>query len=100
MPDSLANISPELANFLDYATVERGLAPNSIVSYRRDLQKFAAFLLQSKLALDEVQHQHIRKFLATLYGQGLSSRSAARNLAAIRHFFQFLVKEGRIAVDP
>jgi integrase/recombinase XerD len=100
MPDSLANISPELANFLDYAAVERGLAPNSIASYGRDLQKFAGFLHRSKLALHEVRPEHIRKFLETLYRQGLSSRSAARNLAALRHFFQFLVKEGKIRVDP
>lgn len=100
MPDSLANISPELANFLDYATVERGLAPNSIASYGRDLQKFAGFLHRSRLALHEVRPEHIRKFLETLYRQDLSSRSAARNLAALRHFFQFLVKEGRISVDP
>lgn len=100
MPDPLANISPEIADFLDYAAVERGLAPNSIASYGRDLKKFATFLHRSGLRLGEVRHEHIRKFLETLYRQGLSSRSAGRNLAALRHFFHFLVKEGRIAADP
>lgn len=100
MPDPLANTSPEIASFLDYAAVERGLAPNSIVSYGRDLQKFATFLQCSKLSLQQVRHEHIRKFLETLYRQDLSARSAARHLAALRHFFQFLVKEGRLATDP
>ena len=66
MPDSLANISPEVASFLDYATVEKGLASNSIVSYGRDLHKFTAYLQKSNLELDQVRHEHIRKFLETL----------------------------------
>jgi integrase/recombinase XerD len=100
MPDPFVNISSEVASFLDYATVEKGLAPNSIASYARDLQKFAAYLRDSKLQLGQVRQEHIRKFLETLYRQGLSARSTARELAALRHFFQFLVKEGRLAADP
>jgi integrase/recombinase XerD len=100
MPDSLAKISSEVASFLDYATVEKGLASNSIVSYGRDLHKFASYLHKSNLDLDQVRHEHIRKFLETLYRQGLSARSVARQLAALRHFFQFLVKEGRLKADP
>lgn len=100
MPDSLANISSEVSSFLDYATVEKGLASNSTMSYGRDLRKFAAYLHQSKLALDQVRHEHIRHFLETLYRQGLSARSVARQLAALRHFFQFLVKDGRLRADP
>ncbi len=100
MPDSLAKISSEVASFLDYATVEKGLASNSIVSYGRDLQKFAAYLHKSNLELDQVRHEHVRKFLETLYRHDLSARSVARHLAALRHFFQFLVKEGRLKADP
>lgn len=100
MPESIAKISSEVASFLDYATVEKGLASNSIVSYGRDLHKFTAYLQKSNLELDQVRHEHIRKFLETLYRQGLSARSVARQLAALRHFFQFLVKEGRLKADP
>jgi len=100
MPDPLANISSEVSSFLDYATVEKGLATNSVESYERDLRKFSAYLHKSGLALDGIRHQQIRSFLQTLYQQGLSARSVARNLAALRHFFQFLVKEGKLAADP
>lgn len=100
MPDPLANISSEVSSFLDYATVEKGLAANSVAGYGRDLRKFAQYLHKSKLALEEVRHEEIRRFLETLYRQGLSARSVARHLAALRHFFQFLVKEGRLAADP
>ena len=100
MPESLGNISSEVSTFLDYATVEKGLASNSIASYGRDLSKFAAYLRKSNLPLDQVRHEDIRRFLETLYRQGLSARSVARQLAALRHFFQFMVKEGRLKVDP
>ncbi len=100
MPEPLANFSSEVTSFLDYATVEKGLASNSIVSYGRDLRKFVAYLNNSGLALEKVRHEHIRKFLESLYRQGLSARTAARQLAALRHFFQFLVKEGKLSADP
>jgi integrase/recombinase XerD len=94
------NISAEISSFLDYAQVEKGLAPNSIASYERDLRKFVEFLHTSGLLLENIQHEHIRKFLESLYRNGLSARSAARVLAALRHFFKFLVKEGKLAHDP
>ena len=53
MPDPLANISSEVSSFLDYATVEKGLAANSVAGYGRDLRKFAQYLHKSKLALEE-----------------------------------------------
>jgi len=95
-----ANFSPEILSFLDYARVEKGLARNSIVGYRHDLEKFALYLQGSGLEWDQVRHENIRKFLESLYRQGLGARSVARCLAALRHFFQFLVKEGRLSADP
>lgn len=100
MPEPLTNISSEVASFLDYVTVEKGLASNSIVSYGRDLRKFVTYLNNSELTLERIRHEHIRRFLETLYRQGLSARTAARHLAALRHFFQFLVKEGKLSADP
>ncbi len=100
MLEPVANVSSEVVSFLDYARVEKGLAPNSITSYRQDLRKFVFFLQSSGLELVQVRHENIRKFLESLYGQGLSARSVARHLAALRHFFQFLVKEGSLQQDP
>jgi integrase/recombinase XerD len=94
------DILPEVDVFLDYARVEKGLASNSIESYGRDLRKFAAYMHDSRLTLESVSHEHVRGFLESLYRQDLSARSVARHLAAVRHFFQFLVKEGKVATDP
>jgi len=91
--------SPELSAFLDYARVEKGLASNSIASYRRDLLKFTAFLRYRSVALESVTRDDIRDFLAELVKNGLTARSRARHLVSVRNFFRFLLKDGRIRSD-
>lgn len=88
--------SPELTAFLDHARVERGLASNSIASYRRDLLKFRAFLQHRSIALEQVTRDDIRDFLAELGKNGLTARSRARHLVSVRNFFRFLLRDGKI----
>jgi integrase/recombinase XerD len=97
-PDGVA--PPELRAFLDYARVEKGLASNSIASYRRDLLKFTAFLRHRSVALESATRDHIRDFLAELGKNGLTARSRARHLVSVRGFFRFLLKDGRVGNDP
>ncbi len=92
-------LPPEFAAFLDYARVEKGLAANSIVSYRRDLVKFAAFLRGRGVTLANVTRDDVRGFLAFLRANGLTARSAARHLVSVRSLFRFLLKDGRIRTD-
>ena len=100
MLDSPSKFSSEVHCFLDYARVEKGLAPNSILSYRRDLLEFLAYADATKLGLEDIRHEDIRKFLESLYGRNLGARSVARHLAALRHFFHFLCKDGKLKSDP
>ena len=92
--------SPELSAFLDYARVEKGLASNSIASYRRDLLKFTAFLRHRSVALESATRDNIRDFLAELGKNGLTARSRARHRVSVRGFFRFLLKDGRVGNDP
>ena len=89
-----------IAAFINYAQVERGLAPNSIAAYRRDLAKFAAFCEQRRLKLAAIERKHVVDFLGRLYQQGLDSRSVARQLVTLRNFFRFLLQEEMIRHDP
>jgi integrase/recombinase XerD len=93
-------LEPEIRAFLNYARVEKGLAANSISSYRGDLAGFLAHLRNKGKNLTEAGREDLRGFLAALYQRGLSARSVARHLAALRTFFRFLAKEGSIANDP
>jgi integrase/recombinase XerD len=90
----------EIRQFLDYARVEKGLAPNSIDSYGRDLLAFTAYLCCQGHSPLQTRREEIRGFLAALYQRGLSARSVARHLVSLRNFFRFLLREGRITYDP
>ncbi len=96
--------------FLDHLAVERGLAANTRLAYREDLAEFGGFLRRKGIGqIQSVQSPHITAFLLeqrkpgfTARGnprQGLSARSVARRLAAIRMFFRFLAREKLLAVD-
>ncbi len=87
--------------FLAYLGVERGLARNSIESYRRDLRQFDAFVCGSAgLDLLGVTQDTIMGYLAALKRQGKAGSSISRQLAAIRGLYRFLDREGRIERDP
>ena len=86
--------------FLNYLRVEKGLSDNTIQAYRRDMAKFAAFAGKRGLGTAEVRREHVVDFLGTLYRRNLDSRSVARHLVTIRHFFRFSLTEGVINDDP
>ncbi len=86
--------------YLDYLAVEKGLAKNSLSSYRTDLRKFAAWLEERSIALETVERAQIVRYFQSLRSAGISARSVARALAAIRGLFRFLVAERHLQHDP
>jgi integrase/recombinase XerD len=95
-----------LRGYLDHLAVERGLATNTLLSYRRDLKRYAGVLHQRGISdVAAVTEQDVTDFLARLR-QGdsdhppLSASSAARAVIAVRGFHKFVVREGMASVDP
>ena len=86
--------------FLDYLAVEKGLAKNSLAAYVSDLRHFGHWLGDQELELDRVERINIVKYFQWLRGAGISARSVARALAAIRGLFRFLVAERHLKKDP
>jgi integrase/recombinase XerD len=86
--------------FLNYARIEKGLSPNTIAAYRRDLSKFEGFLRRRKLELNSIDRDALMEFLSSLYRQNLESKSVARNLVTLRNFFRFLQIQQVIENDP
>lgn len=88
-------------DFLNYLAVERGLADNTLLAYRRDLAKYAAFLKERKVEQGgQVSRQHVTDFMFHQKTQGLSATSICRALSAIKMFHRFLVREGLAPEDP
>ena len=82
------------------AVVEKGLAKNSLASYRTDLRRFAKWLEEHEIELEGVERLHVIRHFQALRGAGISARSVARALAAIRGMFRFLVAERHLKHDP
>lgn len=89
---------PVLQKFLEYLAVEKGLADNTVDSYRRDLTRYLTAMKGKEP--DAVSQPDIVSFLASLTSMGISPASAARNLAAIRGFHKYLVTDGLARTDP
>lgn len=89
-------LAVEIRMFLQFCRVEKGLAPASLEAYRSDLNQFSRMLSPSAA----VTVHDVRQFLDHLANQGVSPRSAARKLSALRNFFRFLVAEGVWKEDP
>lgn len=90
----------ETRAFVNYLRVDKGLSQNTIESYRRDMVKFGLLIRERNLQVSEITRSDVVAFLASLYRRGLDSRSVARHLATLRHFFRFAVIEGLIDEDP
>jgi integrase/recombinase XerD len=103
-------LSPKLADalrgYLQYVVVERGLAPNTVESYRRDLGRYASVLARrGKTRLAEVTAADVAEFLASLREGdsehlALAVSSAARAVIAVRGLHAFAVAQGLAELDP
>jgi integrase/recombinase XerD len=99
-PEKSAYFVTYLPIFLDFLSVEKGLAKNSLSAYASDLRHFGHWLADQQLDLERVERINIVKYFQWLRGAGISARSVARALAAIRGLFRFLVAERHLKKDP
>lgn len=91
----------QLQDFLNYLSVERGLAPNTLESYGRDLRQFLVFLQEKKgLQVVEVTQAVVIGYLLHLQAKGRATATLSRSLAAIKSFYHFLAREQIIPKDP
>ncbi len=84
-------------SFLDFCRVEKGLAANTISSYRNDLERFTGFLTTPAA---DAGPEVLNRYLASLYDADLSPKSIARHVATLRNFYSFLAREEVIERDP
>jgi integrase/recombinase XerC len=92
-----------IAKYLEYLGAVKNSSPHTIANYAKDLEQFLAFLSPPGLeppALTGITHLTIREFVGFLHDHGLQKSSIARKLAALRSFFNYCVREGRLNENP
>jgi integrase/recombinase XerD len=89
-----------IEQFLDAMWVERGLSDLTLAAYRTDLIGFARWLVANDATLLDAGRDRVLGYLASRAQAGIRSRSTARLLSALRRFYRYQVREGRLAQDP
>lgn len=91
-----------IARFIDYLDLECRYSPNTIISYKKDLEDFVDFLqhTESHQLLENADKKMIRNFIIHLTENKISKRSINRKLSCLRSYYNFLLKIGDIKVSP
>ena len=97
-----------LTQFHEHLRYERNVSEHTLRNYASDLEQFHDYLApadpktgkRNEPELAQIDHITIREWLATLHSNNKAKRSVARKLAALRTFFQFLVREGLVELNP
>ena len=98
---SVLSTDAAVDGFLTYIAAERGLARNTLAAYGRDLAGFSESLEQHGVTgAAGIQGADVTRYLEGLQRRGLSARSRARAFAALRGFFNFLVREEIVSANP
>ena len=96
-----ALVHPEIELYIDAMWMEKGLSDNSLTSYRRDLRQFNDWLVKNKSSsVTRADRSSLQAYLGARLEQGKSPRSSARFMSCVRGFYHYLLREGRITVDP
>ena len=89
-----------LDSFIEMLRVERGASRNTIEAYRRDLADFAGFQAESGAGLASAATADLQRYVSHLTKRGMTARTLARRLSALRQFYRFLLIEGARPDDP
>ena len=97
-----------LDQFLEHLRYERNVSAHTLRNYKIDLEQFLHYLTKPDEhdkqgvapPIDQIDHLTIREWLASLHSAQKQKSSIARKLAALRTFFQFLVREGLLELNP
>lgn len=86
--------------FLEFLQNDKKVSDNTLQSYRRDIVYYNKYLESNKINYAKVKEGDIKKYLEHLQEIGKKSSTVSRNLASIRSFYQFLIRNKKVKTDP
>ena len=105
-PEPSTELRAALRGYLDHLAVERGVARNTLLAYRRDLERYLSFCAVSGITtVAEIRAEHVTGYLVSLREgwlghPALAPSSAARAVVAVRGWHRFLLAESATSTDP
>ena len=86
--------------FLEFLQNDKRLSDNTLQSYRRDILQYDDYLMHNKINYTKVTKEEVKEYLEVLHNTNKKTSTISRNLASIRSFYQFLLKNKKIKSDP
>ncbi len=90
----------QLKYFFDFLENDKKLSDNTLQSYKRDLKQFKAYLEDCEINYNRVKEEDIKDYIKELQEEGKKASSISRCIASIRSFYQFILKNKKVKVDP
>ena len=91
-----------IEKFLQYIKYEKAYSSHTFISYQTDMEQFAAFVEQQKGGFNppEITANDIRSWILSIMDNGVGARSVNRKLTTLRTFFNYMMRQGVLSVDP
>jgi integrase/recombinase XerD len=93
-------LETEVKRYLVFLQMEKGLAENTLISYKQDLQKFNAYLRQKKLDYIGISEDQALDFIKTESLKGSSFATQAHLITVLKGFYKFLIVEDKMDYNP
>ena len=90
----------QLKFFFIFLENDKKLSENTLQSYRRDLKQFRKYLENNGIHYNRVKEEDIKNYIKEMQDAGKKASSISRCIASIRSFYQFVLKNRKIKVDP
>ncbi len=90
----------QLKFFFNFLANDKKLSDNTLQSYKRDLKQFRKYLEENGLHYNRVKEEDMQNYIKGLQEQGKKASSISRCIASIRSFYQFVLKNKKVKIDP
>ena len=87
-------------NFLEVLASEKGLSKNTLYSYKIDLDQFINFIQKKNIKARDFKDKDIKEFISTFKNKGYEKSTVSRKISSLTHFFNFLLDEKEIDINP
>jgi len=90
----------QITNFLEFLKADKKLSENTLLSYKRDIIQYMEYIDKNRLNYLKIKSNDLVEYLSFLQDTDKKSSTISRNLASIRSFYQFLLRNKKVKVDP
>ncbi len=90
----------QIRAFLEFLQNEKKLSDNTLQSYKRDIIQFEEYVEKNRINYVKMNKENMKEYLAYLQELGKKTSTISRNLASLRSFYQFLIRNRKVKHDP